>query len=118
MISIRSPLPWTGPPFSQPFPERPSTPEALSHRQLADWLRHAPREAALTQSGQSIPSDQAARLRQLLGQHERLSQLILQELADQGESLQESYSAPQLMALGALAAHLRLGLQALAASRS
>lgn len=105
----------TGP---QSFPERPSTPEALSHRQLAEWLRQAPREGSSASDPQSLPADQAARLRNLLAQHERLSQLILEDLTSQGDALQESYSAPQLMALGALAAHLRLGLQALAASRS
>jgi hypothetical protein len=57
------------------------------------------------------------RLQELLHQHESLTQALLEELASQEETLQVAYTAPQLMALGALAAHLRLGLQALAASR-
>lgn len=98
-----------------------STPDALSHRQLSAWLQQAPREPEPADVQAELPSPLAdqgtARLQELLHQHESLSQVLLEELARQGEDLQAAYNAPQLMALGALAAHLRLGLQALAASR-
>ncbi len=98
-----------------------STPDALSHRQLSAWLQQAPRElehpnASPGALGQAA-ADPMGRLQELLHQHESLTQALLEELASQEETLQVAYTAPQLMALGALAAHLRLGLQALAASR-
>lgn len=103
--------------------EFPSTPEALSHRQLIEFLRLAPREADPSEVA-SLPMQEAgpesghgSRLQVLLEQHEDLSQAILEELSRQGESLQSHYGPSQLMALGALVTHLRLGLQALAASR-
>lgn len=98
----------------------PPAPEALSHRQLQALLRLAPREAdrgPLEASANDQPGSPLLRLRQLLAEHEALSQAILEELSRQGDALQGSYSPPQLMALGALAAHLRLGLGALEASR-
>jgi hypothetical protein len=98
-----------------------STPDALSHRQLSAWLQQAPRELDHPDPVPGDPSQAAtegmARLQELLHQHESLSEALLEELSGQGEDLQVAYNAPQLMALGALAAHLRLGLQALAASR-
>ncbi|MFM8526268.1 MAG: hypothetical protein ACKOCM_11715 [Cyanobacteriota bacterium] len=103
--------------------EFPSTPEALSHRQLLEWFRQAPREADQQEVAIGpLPTigplpDRVSRLEGLLEQHEGLSQAILEELSSQGEFLQSRYSPPQLMALGALAAHLQLSLQALAASR-
>ena len=102
-------------------PSGPSpTPDALSHRQLSEWLQQAPREADHAAPSSAAPAASDAgidSLQELLRQHESLSQSLLQELSRQGDSLQATYSAPQLMALGALAAHLRLGLQAIAASR-
>ncbi len=96
----------------------PSSPEALSHRQLQALLRLAPREPDRDLAGAAEqPGHRLIRLRQLLAEHEHLSKAILEELSTQGHDLQESYSPPQLMALGALAAHLRLGLGALEASR-
>lgn len=103
-----------------PAPECPATPEALSHRQLTELLVNAPREADHSQlDGPETSEDDSTvlRLRHLLAQHEQLTQAILQDLSRQGDSLQRSYTPHQLMALGALAAHLRLGLQALEASR-
>lgn len=98
----------------------PAAPEALSHRQLQALLRLAPRDAdhgPLEPSAIAPPGSPMPRLRQLLAEHEALSQAILEELSRQGDALQGSYTPPQLLALGALAAHLRLGLGALEASR-
>jgi len=113
-----------------PAPEFFPLPDALSHRQLTEWLKQAPRETehaedtahllqdSVANSGDNLDdnSDDNDRLQSLLRQHEALSQAILEELSRQGEAMQGRYRPPQLMALGALAAHLRLGLQALAAS--
>ncbi len=58
-----------------------------------------------------------AALEQLLGAYEQLGQKLLQQFSRQGVALEQHRNPQQLMALGALGAHIRLGLQALAASR-
>ena len=71
-----------------------------------------------TQPGQTQPGDdELAELEQLLGAYGQLGQRLLQQLARQGTALEQHRHPQQVMALGALAAHIRLGLQALAASR-
>ena len=56
-------------------------------------------------------------LEQLLGTYEQLGQQLLQQLSRQGTALEQHRHPQQVMALGALGAHIRLGLQALAASK-
>lgn len=108
-------------------------PNAVSFRQLEQWRQRAattnPEQAGSESAGGEIAgsnlraSNQASqaqpspKLEQLLAQYERLGQELIQELGRQAESLPQQRSGSQLMALGALAAHVRLGLQALAASR-
>lgn len=98
-------------------------PNAVSFRQLEQWRQRASATNPV-QAGSAIaggnPASQpqpSPKLEQLLAQYERLGQELIQELGRQAESLPQQRSGSQLMALGALAAHLRLGLQALAASR-
>jgi hypothetical protein len=75
-------------------------------------------QAGLPQPGQAQPGgDELAELEQLLGAYGQLGQRLLQQLARQGTALEQHRHPQQVMALGALAAHIRLGLQALAASR-
>jgi len=118
-----------------------AVPEAISFRQL-EALRQsaigAQRSSSLTepaagspcasrmagprpghpQPGQPQPSgDALAELEQLLGAYGQVGEQLLQQLARQGSALEQHRHPQQVMALGALAAHIRLGLQALAASR-
>ena len=75
-------------------------------------------QAGLPQPGQPQPSgDALAELEQLLGAYGQVGEQLLQQLARQGSALEQHRHPQQVMALGALAAHIRLGLQALAASR-
>jgi hypothetical protein len=75
-------------------------------------------QAELPQPGQPQPSgDALADLDQLLGAYGQVGEQLLQQLARQGTALEQHRHPQQVMALGALAAHIRLGLQALAASR-
>jgi hypothetical protein len=75
-------------------------------------------QPGLPQPGQPQPGgDELAELEQLLGAYGQLGQRLLQQLARQGTALEQHRHPQQVMALGALAAHIRLGLQALAASR-
>lgn len=128
-----------------PSPGGAAVPEAISFRQL-EFLRQSAIEAGRTcslagasespfsspiegpnqghpqpglpQPGQPQPGgDELAELEQLLGAYGQLGQRLLQQLARQGTALEQHRHPQQVMALGALAAHIRLGLQALAASR-
>ena len=128
-----------------PSPGGAAVPEAISFRQL-ESLRQSAIEAGRTcslagasespfsspiegpnqghpqpglpQPGQPQPGgDELAELEQLLGAYGQLGQRLLQQLARQGTALEQHRHPQQVMALGALAAHIRLGLQALAASR-
>ena len=97
-------------------------PHAVSFRQLEHWRQHASNGGSdrdpASGEGCAIPSQgSGAHLEQLLNQYEQLSQELLNALARQAESLRQQRSGEQLLALGALNAHLRLSLQALAASR-
>ena len=126
---------------ADPSPGGAAVPEAISFRQL-ESLRQSAIEAGRTGSGSdsaadspftnpiegpsqgdSLPGqpqnggDELAELEQLLGAYGQLGQRLLQQLARQGTALEQHRHPQQVMALGALAAHIRLGLQALAASR-
>ena len=124
-----------------PSPGGAAVPEAISFRQL-EALRQsaieAQRTSSLTEraSGSPIASpmagprqghpqakppqpggDALAELEQLLSAYGQVGEQLLQQLARQGTALEQHRHPQQVMALGALAAHIRLGLQALAASR-
>jgi hypothetical protein len=91
----------------------------LSGPQAAPTLSQGP---ALTkgrhQSGQpQAAGAELAELDQLLAAYGQLGQRLLQQLGRQGTALEQHRHPQQVMALGALGAHIRLGLQALAASR-
>ena len=83
-----------------------SIPDALSHRQLAELLKAAVVEQA------PGPSDTPP-LTQELAEWSRQTQLLLQQMAQEGESIGTSRSDQQVMALGSFRTHLLLGLQAL-----
>lgn len=126
-----------------PVPAGASLPEAISFRQL-EALRLGAIEAGRSSSpsgssadpsfaspvqgpswGQGRPQPdhpqqpgaELAELEQLLGAYEQLGQRLLKQLGRQGSALEQHRHPQQVMALGALGAHIRLGLQALAASR-
>ena len=126
-----------------PAPGGAAVPEAISFRQL-EALRQSAIEAARSSSptagssdspvasllqgpsptkGQLQPeqhqpwSDDLEELEQLLGAYGQVGEQLLQQLARQGSALEQHRHPQQVMALGALGAHIRLGLQALAASR-
>ena len=126
---------------ADPSPSGAAVPEAISFRKL-ESLRQNAIEAGRSgsrsgsaaeppftspiegpnqghpQPGQHQPGgDELAELEQLLGAYGQLGQRLLQQLARQGAALEQHRHPQQVMALGALAAHIRLGLQALAASR-
>ena len=86
-------------------------PDALSHRQLNQWL-----ESAVQERFTSFPEDKdalAADLADWAGQ----TRTLLRRLAEEGDSIGAERSAQQVMALGSFRTHLMLGLQALKASQ-
>ncbi|PHX87163.1 MAG: hypothetical protein CK536_07475 [Synechococcus sp. Baikal-G1] len=126
-----------------PAPGGTAMPEAISFRQL-EALRQSAIEAARSSGptagssdspvasllqgtsptkGQLQPEhhqpwgDDLEELEQLLGAYGQVGEQLLQQLARQGSALEQHRHPQQVMALGALGAHIRLGLQALAASR-
>ena len=86
-------------------------PDALSHRKLAELLKAAAVEQAPGLS--DTPP-----LTQELAEWSRQTQLLLQQMAQEGESIGTSRSELQVMALGSFRTHLLLGLQALSAAQN
>ncbi len=92
-------------------------PEALSHRQLMALLQTAVPEAASPVA--DAEADGARPLEAVLRGYGEASQRLLEALEQQGErGLAQGRSPRQLMAIGALRAHVQLALQALAASQA
>ena len=87
--------------------DHPSIPEAVSHRQLSSWL------SAAAEAG-SLPQHEAFSAQ--LQSWRQSSQQLLAMLQAAGPTVGDGRSTRQLMALGALQAHLTLALQAGAAS--
>jgi hypothetical protein len=87
--------------------DHPSIPEALSHRQLSRWL------SAAAEAG-SHPQTEAFKAQ--LQSWSQSSQQLLAMLQGAGPAVVEGRSTRELMALGALQAHLTMALQARAAS--
>jgi hypothetical protein len=91
-----------------------SAPATISFRQLQAYLQTAPAE--ISRSGaasQPLP----AGLDAVLEDWSRSSQELLQLLQQSGPAADVRRGPRQLMALGALQAHVRMGLQALAQVR-
>jgi hypothetical protein len=87
-------------------------PDSISFRALAALHQHA-----VVESGeQPLNGPALQELQGLLEQYGQLSQRLLAELNAQAPALKQQRSARQLMALGALQAHLQMGLRALVAS--
>ena len=126
-----------------PAPGGTAMPEAISFRQL-EALRQsaikAGRRSSSTERSSDSPvarliqgqspnqgqlqpdppqpwGDELAALEELLGAYGQMGEQLLQLLSRQGSALEQHRHPQQVMALGALGAHIRLGLQALAASR-
>lgn len=91
----------------------PPIPTTVSYRQLAAALRQAPAEPApRAAGGDSIASEEREALETLLAAWCRSSHELLTALRSGGEAVAEGRSPRQLMALGALQAHLAMALQA------
>lgn len=97
------------------FPSPQAVPEAISFRQLSSLLQNAAADGPVADQ----PSEQQLlELDRLLEAYGRLGRTVLEQLEQHGGALQANRTGPQLMALGALGAHIRMGLHALAASRA
>lgn len=89
-------------------------PAAISYRQLQDFAQGAPSEVTAIRTSSD---GETAALDSALETWSRASQQLLQTLQQAGPALAEGRAPRQLMALGALQAHVAMGLQALASSR-
>lgn len=102
---------------TNPTPDA-TVPESVSHRQLTAWLRQAPAEPAprSADSAEDDASGQDDGTQELLTEWERCSRRLLAALRRAGPGVQRGRTPRQLMALGALQAHLAMAMQAHAAS--
>lgn len=91
-----------------------SVPASISFRQLQAYAQTAPVEPC---SQLNSVDAQAAALEAALEAWSRSSQELLQRLQQNGPALAQGRSPRQVMALGALQAHVAMGMQALAHSR-
>jgi hypothetical protein len=91
-------------------------PESISHRQLTTLLQTAAPDAAIAEADHE--ADRSQEFEALLRAYGQVSHRLLQELQKGDESIAEGRSPRQLMAIGALQAHVHMALQALAASQS
>lgn len=89
-------------------------PASISYRQLQNLAQSAP--ADVTPISASSDSEMT-NLDNALEAWSRASQQLLQTLQQAGPAVAEGRCPRQLMALGALQAHVAMGLQALASSR-
>ncbi len=102
----------------RPAIPEPSVPASISYRQLAEWLQKAPAEAEPAQPSPEAPAEPSAdeSLEAVFTSWARSSRQLLEVLQRQGKALSQGRSPRQMMALGALQAHLAMALQAHAAS--
>jgi len=100
----------------RPITPDPQIPAALSFRELAVLLQQAPAEPAGKGSEENAASAERQALEALLAEWSRSSQRLLAALGRGGSAVTQGRSPRQLMALGALQAHLAMGLQAHAAA--
>lgn len=95
--------------------ERPSIPGSISYRDLQAFAQNAPAEPAAGTGDR--PETELATLDSALEAWNRTSQELLRSLQQAGPTVGPRLTPRQLMALGALQAHVSMGLQALASSR-
>ena len=91
--------------------DAPLIPDALSHRQLNQWLESAGQERF--RSSAEDEDALSADLADWAGQ----TRTLLRRLAEEGDSIGTERSPQQVVALGSFRTHLMLGLQALKASQ-
>ena len=91
----------------------PPIPAAISHRQLQTLLQEAPQDPIASEA--AAAPDEA--LQAALEAWSRSSRQLLAQLQQLHQAPAGQQSPRQLMALGALQAHVAMGLQALAHSR-
>lgn len=89
-------------------------PASISYRELQELVQNAP--ADITPLA-AVADSQSATLESALDAWSRASKQLLHTLQQAGPGLAASRAPRQLMALGALEAHVAMGLQALASSR-
>ena len=88
-----------------------SIPDALSHRQLNQWLATARQESStpVDESNDSLSAE--------LERWANHTRFLLQRMEYEGDANGSHRAPKQLMALGSFRTHLMLGLQALKASQ-
>ena len=97
---------------------RSSSTERSSDSPVARLIQgQSPNQGQLQPDPPQAWGDELAELEELLGAYGQMGEQLLQLLSRQGSALEQHRHPQQVMALGALGAHIRLGLQALAASR-
>lgn len=89
-------------------------PSSISYRHLRDLAQNAPVETTPTAARSDSQEDAVGHA---LDAWSRASQQLLDTLQQAGPDLAQGHTPRQLMALGALQAHVAMGLQALASSR-
>lgn len=95
-------------------------PASISYRQLQALAHNAPAELtpiATDATGETAVLGETAALEAALEAWSRASQQLLETLQQSGPAVANGRAPRQLMALGALQAHVAMGLQALASSR-
>lgn len=98
-----------------PSGQDPSVPDALSHHQLSALLKAASRAF---QNDQDIPINDDELLRAALSAWADQTRELLQWIESQGDSVGDSRTPKQVMALGSFRTHLVMGLKALRYSES
>ncbi|MCP9800143.1 hypothetical protein [Synechococcus sp. RedBA-s] len=93
-----------------------SVPHAISHRQLITLLQAAVPDASMVECGGE--EDRSDELEELLRSYGLVSERLLQALQQRNGALAKGRSPRQLMAIGALQAHVAMALQALTASQN
>ncbi|MFM7086611.1 MAG: hypothetical protein ACKOXO_06425 [Cyanobium sp.] len=91
-------------------------PASISYRQLQALAQSAPSDSGSGREPAAIEAEQDG-LEAALQAWQHSSQALLQRLQQADPGLARGRGPQQLMALGALQAHLAMGLQALARSR-
>lgn len=91
-------------------------PQAISHRQLITLLQTAAPDASMVEGG--AEEDRSDELEELLRSYGQVSKRLLQALQQRNGPLGKGRSPRQLMAIGALQAHVTMALQALTASQN
>lgn len=96
--------------MEEPF----AVPTSISYRRLQTLAQSAPADLTPVNAG---PDSETAALESALEAWSRASQQLLQVLQQAGPAVAEGRAPRQLMALGALQAHVAMGLKALVSSR-